>query len=71
MNWTFHREPEFMSAIYHMRYIQNGQHETLLKKVTITGERVHELFGESFLEEPTNASLSNVVESPLISDPRK
>jgi hypothetical protein len=70
MNWTFHREPEFMSPI-HMGYIQNGQHETLPNEVTITGERVHELFGGSFLEESTNAFLYNAVESPLISDLRE
>ena len=56
-----------MSAIYHLGYKRNGQHETLLGEVTITGERDQELFRRSSLKEPTNASLSNAVESPLIS----
>jgi hypothetical protein len=60
-----------MSAISHLGYKPNWQQGTLPKKVTITGERVHELFGGSFLEEPTNAFLYNAVESPLVSEPRE
>jgi hypothetical protein len=69
--WSFHREPELMSAIYHLGYKRNGQHGTLPRKVTITGEGGQLLFGGSSLEEPTNAFLSNAVESPLASDPRE